>query len=172
MDKYSEAPKMYESGLSVGEVAAYYGITRQAMWKILLRRGVTMRPQRQTGADHFRREQQNQSKRASHLVEMAVRKGVLVPAPCEVCGKTNDVRAHHDDYNQPLAVRWLCGLHHYEWHEAHTAVPLAAPLPTLERERIAALGGQNSWAHLTPEQRVERIRKATETRRANKNGSW
>lgn len=35
--------------------------------------------------------------------------------PCEVCGDPN-AEAHHDDYNRPLEVRWLCFKHHREWH--------------------------------------------------------
>jgi hypothetical protein len=37
--------------------------------------------------------------------------------PCEVCKETN-VDAHHDDYNKPLDVRWLCKKHHREHHKS------------------------------------------------------
>jgi hypothetical protein len=40
-------------------------------------------------------------------------RGHLVPEPCEVCGDT-DVEMHHDDYDEPLRVRWLCRWHHLE----------------------------------------------------------
>lgn len=45
----------------------------------------------------------------------AVRSGRLQRGPCEVCGTAN-VQAHHDDYNKPLEVRWLCATHHTEHH--------------------------------------------------------
>lgn len=35
--------------------------------------------------------------------------------PCEVCGAEKS-HAHHDDYGQPLVVRWLCHSHHMEHH--------------------------------------------------------
>lgn len=56
------------------------------------------------------------AKHKAHMaVERAVRKGVLVQQPCEICGSINSV-AHHDDYAKPLDVRWLCQLHHIAWH--------------------------------------------------------
>ncbi len=38
-------------------------------------------------------------------------RGILVPAPCEVCGD-HRVERHHEDYTQPMHVRWLCREHH------------------------------------------------------------
>jgi hypothetical protein len=35
------------------------------------------------------------------------RRGRLVPEPCEGCGAA-EVEMHHDDYDQPLKVRWFC----------------------------------------------------------------
>lgn len=59
----------------------------------------------------------NAVKRAAHvLVGNAIRDGRLTPEPCEVCFKTHDTHAHHDDYAKPLEVRWLCSKHHSEWH--------------------------------------------------------
>lgn len=48
-------------------------------------------------------------------VTMARNKGEIVPKPCEVCGKEKTV-GHHDDYNKPLEVRWLCYKHHAAEH--------------------------------------------------------
>lgn len=47
------------------------------------------------------------------VARMAAR--VLERKPCEVCGATK-VEAHHDDYEKPLEVRWLCKQHHSEVH--------------------------------------------------------
>lgn len=56
-------------------------------------------------------------KRAHNLVRKALAKGVLVkPEFCQDCGSMSETEAHHDDYNRPLDIRWLClechnGLH-------------------------------------------------------------
>ena len=54
-------------------------------------------------------------KRASNMVSNAVRDGKLIKQPCEKCGHKK-VEAHHDDYDKPLDVRWLCKKHHHEHH--------------------------------------------------------
>jgi hypothetical protein len=127
---YDEAVKMYVAGLSIGDVAKFYGITRQAMWKILKRRGCEFRPQLRHGEEnHFYRGTEADD-RAQGVAEKAIKRGILIPQPCEVCGKTgtksdgaNIIEAHHDDYNKPLDVRWLCQSHHHEWHKTNKAIP-------------------------------------------------
>ena len=53
--------------------------------------------------------------RAKDAVKRAVKAGKLVKGPCEQCGKVR-VHGHHDDYDKPLVVRWLCPEHHKQWH--------------------------------------------------------
>lgn len=45
----------------------------------------------------------------------AIQLGKITKQPCEVCGDTQ-THGHHDDYAQPLSVRWLCHIHHCEVH--------------------------------------------------------
>ena len=53
----------------------------------------------------------------------AIRDGVLTRKPCQAwvfgklgpCGKWAE--AHHEDYTQPLKVRWLCFTHHRHQHK-------------------------------------------------------
>lgn len=49
---------------------------------------------------------------AHNKVKYAVRLGTLTALPCEICGTTTLVHAHHEDYSKPLDVIWLCPLHH------------------------------------------------------------
>lgn len=45
-----------------------------------------------------------------------IKSGLVSRKPCEICGETKS-HAHHDDYTRPLNVRWLCPVHHKEWHQ-------------------------------------------------------
>lgn len=134
-----ESVSLYERGLSVQDVADYFGVSRQAMWAHLKKR-TKMRPQQRLGAEnHFYRGTSDDD-HAQNMVETAIKNGILTPRPCEVCGESgvmrdgrSKIQAHHDDYNKPLEVRWLCQKHHHEWHknnkakarEAHTEAPKA-----------------------------------------------
>ena len=51
---------------------------------------------------------------AYRKVRNAIKSGVLDRLPCEVCGSKKS-HAHHDDYNKPFEVKWLCATHHY-WY--------------------------------------------------------
>lgn len=56
----------------------------------------------------IRQRQKNPEKyKARQEVLKAIRKGILTKQPCEICGDIR-VEAHHDDYNKPLKVTWLC----------------------------------------------------------------
>lgn len=60
----------------------------------------------------------NKNKHKAHgIVQRAVRGMKLFKEPCEVCGQSSLVHAHHDDYLKPLNVRWLCPAHHKQWHD-------------------------------------------------------
>lgn len=63
------------------------------------------------------REKYPKKYRATNMVNNAIRSGNLHKEPCEVCGTTEKVHAHHDDYDKPLNVRWLCAAHHSQWHK-------------------------------------------------------
>lgn len=58
----------------------------------------------------------NRHKRRAHLAVMrALKSGDLVRIPCW-CGETR-VEGHHEDYQKPLDVIWLCRKHHAELHK-------------------------------------------------------
>lgn len=126
---FSQAVEMYELGASIEDVADAHGVSRQAMWKSLTRRGVAMRSQTRIGSDnHFfvHGLGYGPEKVAAKIEVMkAVRSGRLMRQPCEQCGESpvgrdgrSLVHAHHADYEQPLQVRWLCVNCHFMEHHA------------------------------------------------------
>lgn len=64
---------------------------------------------------NYRKEYPKKYK-ATCIVNNAIRDKKLFKQPCEICGKKNNIHAHHDDYNQPLNIRWLCPVCHKDWH--------------------------------------------------------
>ena len=61
--------------------------------------------------------ERNKEKRAAHiLLGSAVARGRISKGPCKVCGTTEKVQGHHEDYAKPLEVIWLCQKHHKELH--------------------------------------------------------
>ena len=61
--------------------------------------------------------QQDKRRHAAHsAVARAIKSGALVRQPCESCSNPKSV-AHHDDYEKPLDVRWLCQACHTQHHK-------------------------------------------------------
>lgn len=58
---------------------------------------------------------------ARKKVAQALKTGRLKKEPCEQCGKEK-ADAHHDDYNKPLQVRWLCRSCHISWHKKNSPI--------------------------------------------------
>lgn len=56
-------------------------------------------------------------KRASahNKVFRAIQKGLLIPKSCEKCNSEKTI-AHHEDYDKPLEVVWLCQPCHKQRH--------------------------------------------------------
>ena len=58
-------------------------------------------------------EEHRRRQRCREKLWRAVKRGDVVPQPCEVCGDPKS-EAHHADYEKPFDVRWLCKAHHYQ----------------------------------------------------------
>lgn len=52
---------------------------------------------------------------AQSALRAAVRRGLITPEPCKVCG-SEPSEAHHGDYDRPMDVSWLCRVHHKAEH--------------------------------------------------------
>ena len=44
------------------------------------------------------------------------KRGKIIPSHCSVC-LSPEAQKHHDDYDKPLQVRWLCRKCHLELHQ-------------------------------------------------------
>jgi len=51
---------------------------------------------------------------ARSYAHVYLKRGKIVRKVCEVCG--GRAQMHHDDHNNPTAVRWFCRLHHLQLH--------------------------------------------------------
>lgn len=147
---YDLAVEMYADGLSIQEVADHHSVSRQAMWVILRRRGVQLRPQARYGAEnHFFRG--GAVRNAVFSLSKYVANGTLKVSPCEVCGLEPEevngrqrIHGHHDDYNRLLDVRWLCKEHHDKWHLHNAPIPRSEDWVPTPHSEIARLGGRAS----------------------------
>lgn len=50
------------------------------------------------------------------IVGRAIKAGKIERGDCMVCGAAN-AHAHHDDYDKPFDIKWLCHKHHVEYHQ-------------------------------------------------------
>lgn len=68
-------------------------------------------------ARDLRRKDNLQADLAKTLANRAVRAGVLVnPMWCESCDEYGLLQKHHEDYNKPYEVQWLCQRCHSRLH--------------------------------------------------------
>ncbi len=190
-DQVEQAKQGYLEGMSLGDLAHIFSVTRQAMWDLLSRRiklrgnhdcpkkgtypnrkkefddetinkmielynsgkslsdiatilkssshtisrnlegKISLRSNLRFGKDnHFYRGGKRADSRAWDIMENEVRYGRLInPEKCSVCDSTERfsdgrtaIQGHHDDYNKPLDVRWLCQKCHFKWHTTNTPI--------------------------------------------------
>ncbi len=102
---------------------------------------------------------------AHALVSLALSRGELIRQPCETCGEQKAV-AHHDDYERPLDVRWLCASCHMKHHHRNGRGLNADPETFLVRAALT----QDEWArirHMALDKAMPVSRLVADTLRAN-----
>lgn len=139
----AEAMRMaYEGGASLADIGKAFGRSRQAVYDIFKTRNWQLRSQRRIGPENvFYRGGAKSSGRVHDMTFLAIEQGILTQQPCEVCGEQKTV-AHHDDYNKPYSVRWLCKKHHFDWHLTNTPIAQIVEFPPMPRSEICSLGGK------------------------------
>lgn len=101
-----------------GQSSRHYYDTHEA--RILYER--KRRPRTKIQVKYKTESELKYQKKANTAVQAAIKKGVLLKQPCEVCGTCQNIQAHHDDYSKPLEVRWLCPKHHAEFHKHNSNI--------------------------------------------------
>ena len=65
------------------------------------------------------RNKNPQRARANDLVNKRIQRGIsLQRKSCSICGKSN-AEAHHENYDKPLDITWLCKQHHEALHSSY-----------------------------------------------------
>ncbi len=124
-----EAISMYNSEIPTKEILKKYGIHNSTMMKAFKKMDVNIRSR----DNWISKNRSNQKCRrlkygkAHIVVQGAIITGALVrPSKCSECGVgTDKAIGHHDNYNKPLDVRWLCDKCHLEWHRNNKPVEYA-----------------------------------------------
>jgi len=62
------------------------------------------------------RNEDKRRNKAHNKVSYALKKGILIKIPCIRCGEQKSL-AHHEDYDKPLEVMWLCQPCHKQRHK-------------------------------------------------------
>lgn len=96
---------------------------------------------------------------ARAYLNVYVRRGKIVPQPCEDCGSM-PTEAHHDDYSKPLQVRWKCRQCHRAHHKAEALHVEPRSLSALEVVEVKQRNFQMRTRRkdITPEE-IEIMRK-------------
>jgi hypothetical protein len=67
------------------------------------------------------RQEDNKRQKCHNAVSRAIKRGILVRMPCIKCNSLKSL-AHHENYNKPLDVMWLCQICHKDWHKHNKAI--------------------------------------------------
>lgn len=61
-------------------------------------------------------EEQRKKANVRSYANQYLKRGLIKRQPCEYCA-SDFAQMHHDNYDKPLDVRWLCRYHHLELHK-------------------------------------------------------
>lgn len=100
----SEIISLYQNGLGYTAIARMFGVSRQCVEQLVNRKKLLARQR----------------------LKYAIENGKVERQPCSQCGEQN-AEAHHEDYDKPLEVIWLCRKHHTEIHSGRTYKTASKP---------------------------------------------
>lgn len=112
-EKHHAVMTLYKSGIIKAEIARRIGISRERVAQII-----------------GKHPEQEKRHTVRQILRKAIKSGAVSKYPCSVCGNPKS-QAHHEDYDKPLDVIWLCRKHHQEKH-----IHIRDPKETLKANRI------------------------------------
>lgn len=120
ISEFYEHPQMKDGHLNKckectkKDVSERYRLTFEARAEYERRRNKTTKRKERKRIYTKRSREKNPEKYHAHsLVASAIKRGVLVkPSSCSICGKEGIIHAHHEDYEKPLDVVWVCAKCH------------------------------------------------------------
>jgi len=120
----AEVQRLYSTGASQNEVAAALGISQKIVWRLMLRHGITARPQ----IKRDQRGDKNSSWRGGKATYQALHLRVQAlrgkPQKCEGCGATGPGRSYDwanltGRYDDPADYKRLCRSCHWKLDKKH-----------------------------------------------------
>lgn len=123
------AIELYNSGATIPDIAHLFDFTKQAISQRFKKRGVKRRPPvipmtvfeiiEERKRKNYLTDEEIKKRNKAYLVVAKARQEELLPRkPCAVCGEPKS-QAHHDDYDKPLDITWLCMACHHQWHNKY-----------------------------------------------------
>ena len=98
-------------------------------------------------------------------VQNAFKEGLLIrPAHCSCCGKKGKPQGHHEDYNEPLSVVWLCGRCHRFRHTQIRQAEKAPPPIELLYESLVLRRQKRREVEAAKQRRAQKRAQALELR--------
>lgn len=79
-------------------------------------KGLIAKVSRATAVSREKDPDHNRKANTREKTLSAIRRGKIIRKNCDVCGREDNVQAHHDNYDNHLDIRWLCRIHHGEYH--------------------------------------------------------
>jgi hypothetical protein len=74
-------------------------------------------PRSRSGYQKWYVQNSKKVRKAHRLLQYHVNRGYIEkPKICSQCGKDGEIHGHHEDYDEPLEVIWLCAGCHLELH--------------------------------------------------------
>ena len=122
MDRWSEDGYSAKCKLCVKEYSKKYRVLnrerlREYAKSSKYRKTERGRATRQKAVERYRKKNPLKFKVYS-AVSYEIKNGRMERGECEFCDTNNKTHGHHEEYNKPLDVIWLCPACHKKWHRA------------------------------------------------------